>query len=198
MPGAGDPGELPIHPVVIAAYIGSQAALLGRSALNVRVAAIAYEHRRRGHTWTAPHPAIRDTVAGLRRRRKEKVRPAAALCSDEVKQLLTACPEDLAGLRDRALFLIALATAFRRSEVVGLNVVHLRLGARDVTVHLPSSKTDQEGEGTDIVVPRMTDGAGRPSETCPVRAFEAWLRRAKITRGAVSGSLRSVGIHAAR
>ena len=188
-----DAGDLPIHPVVIAAYIGSQAASLGRSALNVRVAAIAYEHRRRGHTWTARHPAIRDTLAGVRRSRKEKARPAAALCSDEVKQLLTACPEDLAGLRDRALFLMALATAFRRSEVVGMDVVHLRLGARDVTVHLPSSKTDQEGEGADIVVPRMTDEAGRPSETCPVRALEAWLRHAKISRGAVFRSVTATG-----
>ena len=102
-------GDLPIHPVVIAAYIGSQAGSLGRSALNVRVAAIAYEHCRRGHTWTARHPAIRDTLAGISRSRKEKVRPAAALCSDEVKQLLSARPEDLAGLRDHAMFLMALA-----------------------------------------------------------------------------------------
>ena len=75
-----DPGELPIHPVVIAAYIGSQAASLGRSALNVRVAAIAYEHRRRGHTWTARHPAVRDTLAASAaagRRRSGRPPPSA-------------------------------------------------------------------------------------------------------------------------
>ena len=74
-----------------------------------------------------------------------------------------------------------------------MDVAHLRFSAKDVTVHLPSSKTDQEGEGADVVVPRMTDEAGRPSETCPVRALEAWLRRAKITRGAVFRSVAASG-----
>ncbi len=60
---------------MIAAYLNSQAVTLGRSALNVRVATIAYEHRSRGYIWTARRPAIRDTLAGIRRSRKEKVRP---------------------------------------------------------------------------------------------------------------------------
>ena len=190
---AVDPTVLPIHPVLIAAYLAALAPTLGKSALNTRVAAIAYEHRRRGHTWSGRHPAIRETLQGVRRSHQKKVRPAAALCSDEVKQLLSVCPSDLAGLRDSALFLIGLAGAFRRSELVAIDWVHLRLAAAHVVIHLPRSKGDQEGEGADVTIPRMWDEHGAPSETCPVRALEAWLRKAKIRRGPVFRSVTAGG-----
>lgn len=189
---AVDPSVLPIHPVLIAAYLAALAPTLGKSALNGRVAAIAYEHRRRGHTWTS-HPAIRETLQGIRRTHQKQVRPAAALCSDEVKQLLAVCPTDLAGLRDRALFLIGLAGAFRRSELVAIDWVHLRFEAAHVTIHLPRSKGDQEGEGADVTIPRMRDEHGAPSETCPVRALEAWLRKARIDHGPAFRSVTAGG-----
>ena len=80
----------------------------------------------------------------MRRNRQTKVRPAAALCSDEVKQLLSVCPTNVAGLRDRALFLIGLVGAFLRSELVAIDFVHLRLQAAHVVIHVPRSKRDQE------------------------------------------------------
>lgn len=43
-----DPTALPIHPVLVAAYLATLAEKIGRSALRRRVAAIVYHHRRRG------------------------------------------------------------------------------------------------------------------------------------------------------
>ena len=188
-----DPDEMPVHPVLIAAYLGKQAETLGKSALDGRVAAIAHEHRARGHTWNGRHPAIRATLQGVRRNRQTKVRPAAALCSDEVKQLLSVCPTNLAGLRDRALFLIGLAGAFRRSELVAIDFVHLRLEAAHVVIHVPRSKRDQEGKGAEVTIPRMRDPEGGLSETCPVAALEAWLKKARIRRGPVFRGVTATG-----
>ena len=189
VPFAGrGPDELPVHPVLIAAYLSTLATSLSKSALNGRVAAIAYEHRRRGHVWNAA-PAIRKTLQGVRRTHQKKVRLAAALCSAEVKQLLAVCPSDLAGLRYRALFLVGLAGAFRHSELVAMDWVHLRSEAAHVVVHAPRSKRDQDGKGADVTLPRMRDAEGAPSENCPVRALEAWLKHAKIGRGPVFRSV---------
>ena len=182
---AVDPATLPIHPVLVAAYLASLAGTLGRSALNGRLAAIAYEHRRRGLAWNAGHPAIRETLQGVGRKHGKPVRPAAALTSVEIKLLLASCRDDLAGLRDRALFLVGFAGALRRSELVAINHDHLRFEAASVTIHIPRSKRDQEGKGADVTLPRMRDGAGAVSETCPVQALERWLARARIRRGAV-------------
>ena len=182
---AVDPGALPIHPVLVAAYLASLAGTLGRSALNGRLAAIAHEHRRRGLAWNAGHPAIRETLQGVGRKHGKRVRPAAALTSVEVKRLLATCREDLAGLRDQALFLTGFAGALRRSELVAIDHAHLRFEAGGVTIHIPRSKRDQEGKGADVTLPRMRDDAGAVSETCPVQALERWLAKARIRRGAL-------------
>lgn len=52
---------------------------------------------------------------------------------------------------------------------------------------LRRSKTDQEGAGRKIGIPR-----GSSKETCPVRALQAWLAAASITEGAL---FRSVNRH---
>ena len=182
---AVDPAALPVHPVLVAAYLASLASTIGRSALNGRLAAIAHEHRRRGLAWNAGHPAIRETLQGVARRHGKPVRPAAALTSVEIKQLLATCRDDLAGHRDRALFLVGFAGALRRSELVAIDHVHLRFEASSVTIHIPRSKRDQDGKGADVTLPRMRGDTGAVSETCPVQALERWLARARIRRGAV-------------
>jgi hypothetical protein len=83
-----DPATLPIHPVLVAAWLAGLAPPVGRSALRRRVASIAYYHRRRGHVWSAQHPAIRETLSGIARQYGRPVRPAAALTSAEIKRLL--------------------------------------------------------------------------------------------------------------
>lgn len=64
---------------------------------------------------------------GICRRHGSVRRPAAALTSTEVRGLLRACGGELPGLRDRALLLLGFAGALRRSELVGIDVEHLRV-----------------------------------------------------------------------
>ncbi len=187
-----DPNALPIHPVLAAAYLASLAETIGISALRGRLAAIAYHHRRRGLTWSGAHPAVRETMAGIGRAHGKPVRPSAALTSVEVKRLIAGCTQDLAGTRDRALFLVGFAGAFRRSELVAIDVHHLRFEADCVVIHLHRSKGDQAGKGADVTLPRMRGTDSGASDTCPVRALEAWLRRGKIRRGAV---FRGITVH---
>ncbi len=74
--------------MLVAAWLAALATTHGSSALGSRVAAIAYHHRRRGVPFVATHPAIRETLSGIRRAHPRLVRPAAALTSTGVKQLL--------------------------------------------------------------------------------------------------------------
>ena len=63
-----------------------------------------------------------------------------------------------------------------------------------MVIHIPRSKGDQEGKGADVTLPRMRGTEpGVASETCPVRALERWLTRARIRRGPV---FRAVTAHA--
>jgi integrase len=97
-----------------------------------------------------------------------------------VQRLVGTCDESLVGRRDRALLLVAFAGALRRSELCGIEVEHLTWKPRSLDLLIPRSKTDVEGDGARIGIPR-----GRSEATCPVRALRAWLDLAGIEQGAV-------------
>ena len=109
----------------------------------------------------------------------------ARLPAKRVRIAGEALPPDLAHLADGAFAdalgkAVGFAGGLRRSELVALDREDLRFTADGLVLRIRQSKADQEGEGAEAVIAR-----GRRPETCPVRALEAWLRRAGIGYGAV-------------
>jgi site-specific recombinase XerC len=82
------------------------------------------------------------------------------------------------GLRDRALLLLGFAGAFRRSELVALNLEDLEFCEHGLRVTIRKSKTDQEGDGVTIAV-------ARGSFACPANAVRDWVEMARITHGPI-------------
>jgi integrase len=62
--------------------------------------------------------------------------------------------------------------------LVALDVEDCGVRGRDLIVRLRRGKTDQEGEGREVVIP-----SGKAS--CPVHALREWLRKARIRTGPV-------------
>jgi site-specific recombinase XerD len=98
-----------------------------------------------------------------------------------------AAGDDIKGLRDRALLLIGFAGAFRRTELVALNVEDLEESELGFKVTIRHSKTDQEGAGQTIAIVRG-------SVACPVAALNAWLAAAGINTGPIFRSVRKGGV----
>ena len=169
---------MPATPEVVGAYLAAAGEGYALPTLRRRVAAIARACGVAGHPLDTKHPAIRETLRGIGRKHGTPARRAAALTTAEVKKLSRACGGDLAGARDRALFLIGFAGAMRRSELVGLDVAHVTWTHAGLKLLIERSKTDADGEGAEIAIPR-----GRAAETCPVAALRAWLAAAEITAG---------------
>jgi integrase len=88
------------------------------------------------------------------------------------------CVVATAGIRDRALLLIGLAGAFRRSELVALNIEDIELREDGLKVAIRKSKTDQEGAGQVI-------GIAYGSKLCPVRS-RCCLRPRRLLQGRCS------------
>ena len=125
-------------------------------------------------------------MRGIRRAWKRPVTQKAPAVADEIKRMVDAVePQTFAGLRDRALLLLGFAGAFRRSELVALDVEHLTARPEGLSVVIASSKTDQEGRGQVVAIPAVPD-----SPYCPVRAVSDWLVAADIGSGAVFRSIR--------
>ena len=92
------------------------------------------------------------------------VRKAPAL-AEMVRAMALVAPDSLKGLRDRALILLGLAGAFRRSEVVALDIADIEETDAGLRATIRRSKTDQEGHGQTIAIVRG-------GETCPVKGSE--------------------------
>jgi integrase len=127
---------------------------------------------------------VRRTHAGIRRSIGTAQAAKAPAVITDLKRMLGTLPNTRVGLRDRALLLLGFAGAFRRSELVALNVEDLEFSSAGLAVALRRAKTDQEGRSRRIGVPY-----GSSEKTCPVRSLQAWLETARIAERAVFRSL---------
>jgi site-specific recombinase XerD len=66
--------------------------------------------------------------------------------------MVATAPDRLSGLRDRALLLLGFAGAFRRSELVALDVADVAETQTGLLVTIRRSKTDQEAMGRTIAI----------------------------------------------
>lgn len=184
---------LPAAPETVAAYLASMAATHRGSAIARRLAALSRAHRLASQDWPSAHPAIRNTLRGIRRRHGKPPQQAAALATDEIKQLIGSCDQTLVGQRDRALLLLGYAGALRRSELVAVEHAHLTFAADGLRLLIPRAKGDQSGKGETLGIPR-----GNAPETCPVRALEDWLRALSRARGPVFVAIDKRGVFGLR
>jgi integrase len=150
------------------------------------VVAIVQAHRVAGVELDAHHPAIREVLAGIRRSHGTRKEAKTALLTPDIRRCIAATPVSLIGVRDRAVLLLLFAGALRRSELADLQVSDVHISTRRADITIGRSKTDQEGRGATIGVPR-----GKRA-TCPVRAVERWLSASGIKSGRL---FRSVDRH---
>jgi len=171
--------SLPATPQTIALYVTD---LGGRAAVATvcrRIVAISVTHKERDLDSPTSHKLVREVLAGLKRIRGTAQRKKTALTSDLMKAvLLEVGGESLKAKRDRAILLVGLTGALRRSEIAALDVTDLRFQKEGVVVLLRRSKTDQFGEGRDVAM-RSNPVAG----LCVVRALREWISAAGITEG---------------
>jgi integrase len=154
-----DQTALPAAPSTVAWFLASQARIrIAPSTLGRRLAAIRLMHL--GARLPSPHDALEvaEVMRGIRRAWKRPVAQKAPAVADEIKRMVDAVePQTLTGLRDRALLLLGFAGAFRRSELVALDVEHLTARPEGLSVLIASSKTDQEGQGQVVAIPAVAD-----------------------------------------
>jgi site-specific recombinase XerD len=179
---------LPATPEAVAAYIAECASHLKVGSIQRRLNAIAEAHKATGLESPTHSPIVRNTMKGIRRTKgTAPVQKTAALTGD-IRAMVDATDAGIIGLRDRALVLLGFAGAFRRSELVALDVADCAFGKDGLTVTLRRSKTDQEGAGRKVGIPY-----GANPETCPVRTMQAWMEQATIAGGPLFRSINRHG-----
>jgi integrase len=175
--------SMPAPPQVIALYLTSLADEQAQrpSTLKRKLTSIAHAHRSQGFPWQKSDPLICEVMSGIARRHGIAPRQKAPVCAPELAALVAPLGTGLRDLRDRAILLVGWAGAYRRSELVSLDVEDIgRQATLGLVATLRRSKTDQEGAGTKKGIPYAKD-----PNLCPVRALDAWLAASGIPSGPI-------------
>ncbi len=178
---------LPASSEAVASYIAECAGRLKVGSIQRRLNAIAEAHKAVGAESPTLSGIVRNTLKGIKRKFGTAAAQKAPVLTSDIRAMVDGTNAGLIGLRDRALILLGFAGAFRRSEIVGLDVQDCAFGKDGLTITLRRSKTDQDGQGRKIGIPY-----GSNPETCPVRTLQSWLEQTAITEGPL---FRSVNRH---
>ena len=174
---------LPASSADVVAFLASERGRgMSVNTVDLRRAAIRYLHFIAGLPVPTAEAHVSETMAGIHRDAAETghvpVKKLAATAAI-MRQIVAAIPEDLPGLRDRALLLVGFAGALRRSELAAIRVEHLEARDRGLRLTLPRSKGERGGKAVTVPLPYGD------TDLCPVRALRRWQEAAGIVDGPV-------------
>ena len=159
-------------------YIADMAETKKVSTIVRRLSSISQAHQAAGCGSPTFSFGVKAVVKGIKKTKGTMPNKKTAAVIEDIRAMVDTLGGGLIDIRDRALILIGFAGAFRRSELVKIDIDHLEFDRDGLTITLQQSKTDQEGQGYKKGIPY-----GSHPDTCPVRAVQDWLQAAKITTG---------------
>lgn len=171
--------NIPATPVEIASYIADISCTHAAATIARKIASLSKAHRAFGYADPCKTEVVKSTLRGIRRTIGIAQREAKPLLKEDLFAILERMGNRPKDVRDKALLLIGFAGAFRRSELVGLNVDDIEHVRQGIVIHLRHSKTDQEGKGRKIGIP-----FGR-TRWCPVAHLWSWMELSAMSEGPV-------------
>jgi integrase len=139
---------LPAAPQTVALYLSNLARTHRVSTLYRRLSGISQAHQAAGFATPTRDPQVRLVFQGIRRTLGAAPDQKNAAITAEVRAMVeTLSPTSLLGVRDRALLLVGFAGAFRRSELVSLDVADVSLTATAWSSRCAGGKPTRKASG---------------------------------------------------
>jgi integrase len=173
-------GRLPTDRDTVVRYLLARAELLNSRTLDLHLTALSQWHHYQGTIDPVRDPLVRKTMEGIRRTHGRPKRKAKALRLEHIAQMLNylqQLPDSKKKYRDIALVLTGFFGAFRRSELVAIQVSDLAWEPEGLLIRLPRSKTDQQATGLMRALPFGESGC------CPATSIKMWMDTADIVAG---------------
>lgn len=169
--------DLPASPETICLYISSMAEENAKVATIIRrCTSISAIHRAAGHDSPSRNDFVGRVLKGIKNRKGAPSDQSKALSWIDLQKLVSKCNKSMIlGVRDAAILSLGWASAMRRSELVALNNDDLDFVDEGVIITIRRSKTDQQGKGQKIGIPKSDH------QICPVRSVEEWIARRSRT-----------------
>ena len=167
---------LPALPLTVASFL-EQCSMQGIKSSTVRrkASSISAIHRLSYLADPTKHPEVKIKLRKISRQLGTRFDQAFPVTRTILDKMLAMCEQNLRGLRNKALLLLAYESMCRRSELVSLRVDEMEcLSEGCISILLRKSKTDQHGSGKWI---HLSTDAGT--------AVIEWLDAAQIKDGLI-------------
>lgn len=179
-------GQIPSSEGDVARFLAQRSETLAVSTLERRIVGISRAHQSAGHPDPTKSELVQRVMLGIRRTRGCLQRQVAPLLREDLSDFLS-CLNGPTAARDRALILLGFAGAFRRSELVSLDIEDISRVSEGIVVLVKRSKTDQVGEGRKVAIPWAR------SQLCAVKALDNWLAALGIADGPIFRPISKAG-----
>jgi site-specific recombinase XerD len=182
-----DLAPLPAAVGTLAGFV-THLAELGKkvSTIQRHCAAIAKAHALRGIDSPTDDKKFKVLLEGISRVKHIRQKQAPAFTLANFKRAVKHVDaKTLTGLRDRVILLLGFTGAFRRSELVALDIEDLTFSEEGLLINVAKSKTNQFGAAEEKAIFYSPD-----VQLCPIRTLQAWLTRLGRTEGPVFVSFR--------
>lgn len=171
---------LPLDERSTLTFLAAASTALKHGSLKVYRSGIRHYHIKNGYPDPTAIPSVLNFMSGNARLTRCSINKKNGFNWEEITEFSGKmfCEETSISIRDRSMMLMGFSIAGRASEVVNLRRGLITMHSDGMIVRIPWSKTDQEGHGADVAVPK------RESEvTCALRALEAWLTEYALLLG---------------
>lgn len=172
--------DLPLTSATLATYLSDVATRHKWATITRRLAAVRKWHRLHGHPDPGRDEGITTLLEGIKRTIGTEPDQAPAFDLSAYKDVVRLIPTTATGIRDRTLLLVGFAGAFRRSELVSLDVEGVQFTKKGAILTYRGSKTNQYGHTEQKALFFSPD-----ADTCPVRSLQDYI----ATLGRLDGPL---------
>lgn len=155
---------LPADPEIVAKYVAHLTkSSLKSSSIRIAAASISSIHKLNSFDDPTQHPDVKIEMRRMHRTLGRQSKQAYGITAPILEKMLSIASNNLRGIRDRALLLIAYDSMCRRSELVCLKISDISTCDEDheyqMKIRLRKSKTDQELQGRWIFLSKRSADA---------------------------------------
>lgn len=175
-------------------YINDLADYAKASTIRRRVSAISENYNAAGPDYKNPcrEWIVKEALVGLSRKKGIAQKGKTPIYWEDMEKMVESMDlKNLTEVRDKAILLMGFMGAFRRSELVGLDVEDLSFFPQGMIVSIRQSKTDQMGQGQQLGIPYLED-----KHMCAVLAVKEWISKAGLSTGPLFRRILKSGVHA--
>ena len=171
---------LPADPKTVSLFITNLSKNNKLSTIKRKLAAIKVTHNLAGAYIDLKHPIINENLNSIKKQLGTFQKSKKPIMLNDLKSIVVEIEKEKElkiKLRNKALILIGFSGAFRRSELVSVELEDIDFVKEGVKIFIKRSKTDQSGEGMVKAIPYFNN-----VNFCPVLSLSNWIDFLKKTK----------------